>query len=185
MDVVVVGKHTEVDAALRDLTKEKLNRLTKYANDVRRIDVDFCEEQTKRAGDSHSCEILVHVNHHLVKGTASAAEHPAALEKALDKVEMQMRKLHEKRVTSRTGTRARNARADNGEVLAPDEGDDSQKPIVKVKAFDLKPMTVDEAVLQMDLLGHDFFVFRVADNEKAAVLYKRKDGALGLIEVSG
>jgi putative sigma-54 modulation protein len=185
MDVVVVGKHTEVDAALRELTKEKLGRLSKYATDVRRIDVDFCEEQTRRAGDSHSCEILVHVNHHLVKGTASATEHPAALEKALDKVERQMRKLHEKRVTSRTGTRARNARVENGAALPPDEGDDGEKPIVKVKQFDLKPMTVDEAALQMDLLGHDFFVFRVSENGRAGVLYKRKDGALGLIEVSG
>lgn len=185
MDVVVVGKHTEVDAALRELTKEKLSRLSKFANDVRRIDVDYCEEPTKRASDSHSCEILVHVNHHLVKGTASAAEHPAALEKALDKVEHQMRKLHEKRVTSRTGTRARNAGSDNGVALPPDEGEESEKPIVKVKQFDLKPMTVDEAALQMELLGHDFFVFRVSDNGKAGVLYKRKDGALGLIEVAG
>jgi putative sigma-54 modulation protein len=183
MDVVVVGKHTEVDAALRGLTIEKLERLTKYANDVRRIDVDFCEERTKRAGDSHSCEILVHVNHHLVKGTASAAEHPTALDKALDKVEHQMRKLHERRVSSRNGTRARTARA-GGEV-AEGGAEESEQLIVKTKQFEVKPMTVEEAALQMDLLGHDFFVFRVAENGRASVLYKRKDGALGLIEVSG
>ena len=185
MDVVVVGKHTEVDAALRELTKSKLEHLAKYANDIRRIDVDYCEEQTRRAEDSHSCEILVHVNHHLVKGTASAAEHAIALEKALDKVERQLRKLHERRVTSRTGTRARNARVDNGLAPAPDEGDDAGRPIVKVKQFEVKPMTVEEAALQMELLGHDFFVFRVSGNGRAGVLYKRKDGALGLIEVSG
>jgi putative sigma-54 modulation protein len=190
LDVVVVGKHTEVDAELRTLTQEKLDRISKYAADVRRIDVDFSEEQTQKAGDSHSCEILVHVNHHLVKGTASAAEHPLALDKALDKVEYQMRRLHEKRVRSRNGSRARGARVDsesNGEVAV--DTDDASSPdaptIVKVKQFEVKLMDPEEAALQMDLLGHDFFVFRSTENGRAAVLYKRRDGALGLIEVSG
>ena len=79
---------------------------------MRRIDVDFEEHPTRRAGDSHTCEILVHVNHHLVKGTAAAAEHPIALDLALDKVEHQMRRLHERRVDRRNGPRARRARVD-------------------------------------------------------------------------
>ncbi len=74
MDVVVFGKHAEVDPELRALTQEKLQRITKYANDVRRVDVDYDEHKTRKAEDSHTCEILVHVNHHLVKGTAAAVE---------------------------------------------------------------------------------------------------------------
>jgi putative sigma-54 modulation protein len=190
LDVVVVGKHTEVDAELRALTKEKLNRISKYANDVRRIDVDYCEEKTQKAGDSHSCEILVHVNHHLVKGTACAAEHPLALDKALDKVEHQMRRLHEKRVRSRNGSRARGARVDGDTdadvAVDTDDSSSSDTPtIVKVKQFEVKLMDPEEAALQMELLGHDFFVFMSTENGRAAVLYKRRDGALGLIEVSG
>ena len=110
MDLVVVGKHTEVDTALRALTQEKLQRIEKYASDVRRVDVDYAEHLTRKATDSHTCEILVHVNHHLVKGTATAAEHAIALDLAVDKVEHQMRRLHERRVRRRNGTRARSAR---------------------------------------------------------------------------
>ena len=110
MDVVVVGKHTEIDAALRALTVERVQRITKFANDVRRVDVDYEQLPTRRAEDSHACEILVHVRQHLVKGTAAATEHVIALERALDKVEEQMRRLHERRVGRRNGTRARGAR---------------------------------------------------------------------------
>ena len=76
VDVVVVGKHVRSRSRLRAVTLEKLERIDKYANDVRRVDVDYGEHQTPTAaGDSHTCEILVHLNHHLVKGTAAAAEH--------------------------------------------------------------------------------------------------------------
>jgi ribosomal subunit interface protein len=187
LDVVVFGNHVEVDPELRALTEEKLQRINKYASDVRRIDVDYGEHQTRKAGDSHTCEILVHVNHHLVKGTAAATEHELALERALDKVEHQMRKLHERRVDRRNGTRAR-ASAHNGNGSgAPDleDADEDASPIVKTKQFAVKPMDVEEAALQMELLAHDFFLFRNSESGNAAVLYKRKDGALGLIEVTG
>ncbi len=187
MDLVVVGKHTEVDNTLRALTQEKLTRITKYANDVRRVDVDYAEHPTRKVDDSHTCEILVHVNHHLVKGTAAAAEHAVALDLALDKVEHQMRRLHERRVHRRNSARARGVRSDDdASNAAADTIDEPAEPtIVKIKQFEVKPMTAQEAALQMDLLGHDFFVFRSTDNGRAAVLYRRRDGALGLIEVSG
>jgi putative sigma-54 modulation protein len=196
MDLVVVGKHTEVDTALRALTKEKIDRLSKFAPDVRRVDVDYGEHRTRRVDDSHTCEILVHVNHHLVKGTAAAAEHAVALDLALDKVERQLRRLHERRVRRRNGARARSVRNENLPVGTPGEhaeheGGDGERPdresptIVKTKRFAVKPMDPEEAALQMELLGHDFFVFRSTENGRAAVLYRRRDGALGLIEVSG
>jgi putative sigma-54 modulation protein len=190
MDLVVVGKHTEVDTALRALTQEKLQRIEKYASDVRRVDVDYAEHLTRKATDSHTCEILVHVNHHLVKGTATAAEHAIALDLAVEKVEHQMRRLHERRVRRRNGTRARNARvgddAGAGAGAGVDTADEEPEPsIVKIKQIEVKPMHTEEAALQMELLGHDFFVFRSTDNGRAAVLYRRRDGAFGLIEVSG
>jgi putative sigma-54 modulation protein len=182
MDVVVVGKHTEMDAQLRTVTEEKVQRIAKFANDVRRIDVEYGEHATRRAGDSHTCEILVHLNQHLVKATAAAAEHPAALDVALDKVERQMRKLHERRVHRRNGSR--NHKVDD---VAEDvsESADTEPAIVKMKQFAVKPMPPEEAALQMDLLGHDFFLFRSTESGNAAVVYRRRDGAVGLIEVTG
>ena len=196
MDVVVFGKHVEVDPALRAVTLEKLERIGKFANDVRRIDVDYGVHQTRRAGDSCTCEILVHLKHHLVKGTASAVEHVMALDLALDKVEHQMRRLHERRV--RRGNRARGRRRPrrrrrSASPTTPDELDGSTatrrrrpgRSIVKTKQFAVKPMHPEEAALQMELLGHDFFLFRNTESDNAAVLYRRRDGALGLIEVTG
>jgi ribosomal subunit interface protein len=196
MDVVVVGKRTEVDPALRALTVEKVQRVAKFATDVRRIDVDFEHNPTRRADDSHACEILVHVRQHLVKGTAAGAEHVIALERALDKVEEQMRRLHGRRVERRNGSRASRARnAAPPATLKPMEpappaapsadGHAKAEPVVvKSKQFDVRPMGVEEAALQMDLLGHDFYLFTLAESGRAAVVYRRHDGELGLIEAS-
>lgn len=193
MDVVVVGKHTEIDPALRALTVEKVQRVAKFASDVRRVDVDYEQHPTRRAEDSHSCEILVHVRQHLVKGTAAATEHVIALERTLDKVEEQMRRLHERRVGRRNGSRARGARAAAAATTTipgtadADDGDGAGagRLVVKSKQFDVKPMSVEEAVLQMQLLGHDFFLFTIADSGRAGVVYRRRDGKLGLIEANG
>ncbi|HTL84211.1 MAG TPA: ribosome-associated translation inhibitor RaiA [Acidimicrobiia bacterium] len=203
MDVVVVGKHTDVDSALRALTVEKVERVAKFASDVRRVDVDYAQHPTRRAEDSHACEILVHVRQHLVKGSAAGAEHVIALERALDKVEEQMRRLHGRRVGSRNGSRARTARdaaaaaaatsttnieaASNPGDPATNGAADSRagKPlVVKSKQFDVRPMGVEEAALQMELLGHDFYLFTLAESGCAAVVYRRHDGELGLIEAS-
>ena len=184
MDVVVFGKHVEVSPPLRAHTLEKLDRLTKYASDVRRIEVDYDEHPTRRAADSCTCEILVHLNKHLVKGHASSSDQLAALDMALDKVEHQMRRLHERRVQRRNGHRGA-ARANGAEGPAPDAEGDDELEVVKIKQFTVKPMDTEEAGLQMDLLGHDFFLFTNVETGRAAVLYRRRDGKLGLIEAAG
>jgi len=193
---VVVGKHTEIDTALRALTVEKVERVTKFASDVRRVDVDYEQHPTRRAEDSHACEILVHVRQHLVKGSAAGTEHVIALERALDKVEEQMRRLHGRRVGRRNGSRARSASAaaaaapitavesDPDDAGAATDGDGGGRIVVKSKQVDVKPMGVEEAALQMELLGHDFFLFTLADSGRCAVVYRRRDGRLGLIEAS-
>lgn len=190
MDVVVFGKHAEIESGLRDVTNEKLGRIGKYAGDVRRIDVDYSESSTRRADDSHTCEILVHLSQHLVKARASAAEHVVALDLALDKIEQQMRRLHERRVRRRSSARVRNgangASADAGPDLELDtESGDELLAVVKIKQISVKPMDPEEAALQMELLGHDFFLFTRTDSGRAAVLYRRRDGNLGLIEATG
>jgi len=210
VDVVVFGKHVEVDAALKAVTQEKIDRISKYANDVRRVDVDYGLHQTRRAGDRCTCEILVHLPHHLVKGTAAAVEHAMALDLALEKVEHQMRRLHERRVRRGSRARGKPVRVDgaatalgaadaavdldglaavdfdfDGDVDGDADADASIPKIVKSKQFAVKPMRAEEAALQMELLGHDFFLFRNVESNNAAALYRRRDGALGLIEVTG
>ncbi|MGQ0825196.1 MAG: ribosome hibernation-promoting factor, HPF/YfiA family [Actinomycetota bacterium] len=193
MDVVVFGKHVEVPPDLRAHTRDKLERISKYAGDVRRVDVDYDEHATRKAADSHSCEILVHLNKHLVKGHACAADHYAALDLALEKVAEQMRRMHERRVHRRNNSKAArvNGASSNGvpkvDDLDADRDDEGEQVtvIVKTKQFAVKPMAAEEAALQMELLGHDFFLFTSTETGRAAVLYRRRDGNLGMIEASG
>lgn len=99
MDVVVVGRHTEVSAALRAATEEKVSHLARFASDIRRVEVDFDETGNHRVSEPHSCEILVHLTGQLVKGQGAAIDAQAALDAAIEKVEHQMRRLHGRRST--------------------------------------------------------------------------------------
>jgi putative sigma-54 modulation protein len=191
VDVVVFGKHVEITAPLRELTLEKLTRLDRFANDLRRIEVEFSEIKNRRVAAAQTCEILVHLTGHLVKGQAAAGDHQSALDLALEKVAHQMRRLHDRRITRRASRRdggpgrASTNGADAPEATAALGEGDGEPSIVKTKQFAVKPMDPQEAALQMELLGHDFFLFTSAENGRAAVIYRRRDGHLGLIEASG
>lgn len=200
MEVVVFGKHVAVSAGLREFTEQKIRRIEKYASDVRRVEVDFSEIPNPRVADSQICEILVHLKGQLVKAKSEATDHHAALDTALDKVEHQMRRLHDRRTkrpaSRRDGGRGRAARVgaasavpseEDGErsrIESPAASGDRYSPpvIVKTKQFTVKPMVPEEAALQMEMLGHDFFLFTSASSGRAAVVYRRRDGNLGLIE---
>jgi putative sigma-54 modulation protein len=99
----------------------------------------------------------------------------AALDLAVDRFEKQLRRLRDRMVQ-----RSRQPRQDKSDT--PATGDQIEPEIVRVKQFQLKPMTPEEAILQLDMLGHEFFYFRNADTDLDSVLYRRRDGAYGLIE---
>lgn len=195
MEVVVVGKRIEVPAALRATSIEKVERLGRFADDIRRIEVDFSHSRNRRVGDTETCEILVHLKGHLVKGHASSAQREAALDLALEKVEHQLRRLHDRRVSRKAsrrdggpghaalGVNGKPASEERSEVAPPATSDDAI--IVKTKQFAVKPMDPEEAALQMDLLGHNFFLFTSSETGRAAVVYRRHDGHFGLIETLG
>jgi len=187
MDVVIRGKNVKVSKSLRTAAEEHLAKLDRYANGFARAEVDFSEERNPRISDNQKCEVLVHVKGHLLKAHASASEPFAALYAVCDKVEHQVKRLKDKRVARHHPRRVRSHRVE----LPPleDEEEDQQDAqtarIVKTKEFTIKPMTSEEAVLQMDLLGHDFFLFMNSDNGRASVIYRRNDGNFGLIEAAG
>ena len=187
MDVVIRGKNVKVSKTLRTAAEEHLAKLDRYANGFARAEVDFSEERNPRISDSQRCEVLVHVKGHLLKAHASAPEPFAALYAVCDKVEHQVKRLKDKRVARTHPKRVRTQRI---EVPAFDDDDEDAEEqqtarIVKTKEFTIKPMTAEEAVLQMDLLGHDFFLFTSSESGRAAVIYRRNDGNFGLIETAG
>ncbi len=193
MDIVVRGKNVDVSPRLRKLAREKLTKISRFTHDAGRVEVDFSELRNRRVAANQVCDVIVHLKRNFVKAHASASEPAAALDLVIDKVEHQVARIKEKRVTrSHAGRRQRGA-TDAGGARSPEaasdgDNEDDDLPadrIVKTKRFTMKPMGPEEAALQMELLGHDFFLFTNAENGHAAVIYRRRDGNLGLIETSG
>jgi len=187
MDVVIRGKNVKVSEPLRTAAQEHLAKLDRYANGFARAEVDFSEERNPRIAENQKCEVLVHVKGHLLKAHASATEPFAALSAVCDKVEHQVKRLKDKRVARSHPRRIRTQRIEMPALEGDEETAEEPQParIVKTKEFTIKPMTAEEAVLQMDLLGHDFFLFTNSDNGRPSVLYRRNDGNFGLIEAAG
>jgi putative sigma-54 modulation protein len=195
MDIVVRGKNVDVPPRLRKLAREKVRKISRFTHDAGRVEVDFSELRNRRVSDNQVCVVIVHLKRNFVKAHAAASEPAAALDLVLAKVEHQVARIKEKRVSRTHAPRRSRAASGDGDVLsAPagnievDEDDDDDgilNRIVKTKRLTMKPMGPEEAALQMELLGHDFFLFTNAENGHAAVLYRRRDGNLGLIETTG
>lgn len=190
MEILVRGKNVDVEPRVRTLAEEKVAKLPRFARDIDRVEVEFGQIRNPRVADSETCEITVHLKRHVLKAHAAAPEQNAALDAALDKAAHQVTRLHDKRVQRshrRPPSAARMpaawsppaAASTNGRT-APEEVEEAR--IVRKKQLVSEPMSVDDASLQMDLLGHDFFLFTNVENGRAAVLYRRHDGHLGLIE---
>jgi putative sigma-54 modulation protein len=185
MDIVVRGKNRTVPARLQAITREKVGKIARFTHDAGRVEVDFSEVHTARVSERQLCEITVHLKRRFLKAHAAAAEPDTALDLALAKVEHQVARLKDKRV-SRSHPRRGNGTAHSVVALEADADDDEELDasprIVKTKRFAAKPMDPEEAALQMELLGHSFFLFTNTETGHAALLYRRNDGNLGLIE---
>jgi len=195
MDIVVRGKNRPVSSRLDAVAREKVSRIAKFTHDAGRVEVDFAEQQHRRASESQLCEITVHLKKHFVKAHACAPEPEAALDLAVDKVGHQVARIKEKRVSRSHPRRRDNGNGNGNGVVDDDALDDGilelveeehvDARIVRTKQFTAKPMDPGEAALQLQLLGHDFYLFTNSETGRAAVLYRRHDGDLGLIETSG
>ncbi len=187
MEILIRSKHVEVSPQLKQLTEEKLAKVQRLTHDATRIEVEFSEERNPRISENEKCEVTLHLKHQVLKAHAYAADQTAALDLTVDKLEHQAAKLKDKRVTRRR-RQPHGLPADimaNGAASVEEEEDDSGPKIVRTKRFSVKPMDVEEAALQMELLSHDFYLFTNSQNNRASVIYRRHDGHLGIIEASG
>ena len=187
MDITIQGRNVEVSDSLRAAVDEKLSRLVRFLDGMERAEVRFHEERNPRIAEKEVCEVTMHGHGHVVRARASAGDTFAAVDRVVDKLEHRIEKLKGK-LLGRSHPRRHGA--DNGNQpagdlalsLAESDDDDGRPRIVRTKQFAIKPMTPEEAALQMELLSHDFFLFTNADTNAAAVVYRRKDGHIGLID---
>jgi putative sigma-54 modulation protein len=194
VEITVSARHTEVSPALRAAVEEKIGRLSRYLEGMDRADVHFTQERNPRISDKEVCEVTLEGHGHHVRCKVAAPDGFAAIDAAVSKLEHQLHKLKTKVQRRQRGGPSRTAidgaaPAATGTALLDEAGDEGdvvdELRIVKTKKHALKPMTAEEAVLQLDLVDHDFFLFTNADTGRAAVLYRRRDGDLGLIDDAG
>jgi ribosome hibernation promoting factor len=186
VEITIQGRNVEVSDSLRDAVDDKLSRLVRFLEGMERAEVRFLEERNPRIAEKEVCEVTMHGHGHVVRARAAATDTFAAVDRVVDKLEHRIEKLKGK-LNGRSHPRRHgsdSAAAANGvlfDALETDAEDDHPR-IVRTKQFAIKPMTPEEAALQMELLSHDFFLFTNADTSTAAVVYRRKDGHIGLID---
>jgi putative sigma-54 modulation protein len=178
MRLQVKGKNVEVSDAIRAYAQEKLAKLDRQLTDDPRVELELAVERNPSIADAHVAEATVFTRGPVLRARESSQDMKASIDQLVDKLERQVTRYREKRQRGRGGRAGHDGAADAIPVVAGE----SDPVIVKTKQFSVNPMTPEEAVLQLELVGHDFFVFRNADSSEINVVYRRRDGDFGLIE---
>ncbi len=180
MRLQVKGKNVEVSEAIRTYAEAKLGRLERHLAEPTRVELELAVERNPSIADNHVAEATIWTKGPVLRATEASTDMRASIDLLTDKLERQVRKYREKR-------RRRGHRDGNGhgiETGAHTPADEEGEPvIVKTKQFSMHPMSAEEAIEQLELVGHDFFVFRNESGE-INVVYRRNDGDYGLIEPS-
>jgi putative sigma-54 modulation protein len=176
MEVRVHTRNTTLDDEVRSLAVEKLGHAARvFEHKVGDVDVELSQEHNPRvSGEKFRLEVTASAAGHVIRVVSSAATPEAAVDSAVDRFNQQLKKLKERLI-------GRNRRHETRPDALAEKAEPSNE-IVRIKQFVMKPMTVEEASLQMELLGHDFFFFNNAASSLQSVMYRRRDGHLGLIE---
>jgi len=171
MNIIVTGRHLEVTPALKKYAEEKIKKFNRYLSNISEAIVTLSIEKYR-----HKVEVLLKVNGFLIQAEGITGEIYSSIDEVVEKLERQVKRYKEKLVSHRKNEGKAGSTPLSG---APKE---ETGRIIKNKKFELKPMSPDEAVMQMELLDKDFFVFTNDNSGNINVLYRRKDGNFGLIE---
>ncbi len=176
MEITVHGRSVDISERQRQEIESKVEHATRvFDQAVDRVDVELSEASNPRRAEHRArVELTTSVSGHVLRIEAAAATFEAALDDGTDRLTRQIRRLKERLIDR--------GRRNDGPPPPPERVETNE--IVRVKQFVMKPMTTEEATLQMEMLGHSFFFFQNADTDRPSVLYRRRDGNLGLIEPS-
>lgn len=173
MIITISGKNIEVSDYLEELINKKVNKLDKYFPEDTQAHVTLSVERNR-----HIVEVTIPYAGGIIRGEETSGDMYASVDNVLSKLEKQIMRH---RTKLEKNLRAEAFAAHEASYAVDDEEEEEHK-VVRVKRFAIKPMDVEEAVLQMELLGHSFYVFENAEDGEVNVLYQRKDGNYGLIE---
>jgi len=175
----VKGRNLEVSDSIRSYAEQKLAKLDSQLADATMVELELRVEKNPSISANQVAEATVYTKGPTLRAREATKDMRASIDQLTDKLVRQVRHYRDKR--SRRGSRNTNNHAPSEEGM-PAMADELDQQIVKTKQFPVKPMTAEEAVLQLELIGHDFFVFRNAESGEVNVVYRRKDSGYGLIE---
>lgn len=203
MDVVVSGRHLEVSDKFREVVSEKLDKLERYDPKLQRVDVEVSKESNPRLAErAYRVELTCRGRGPVIRAEASAEEKHAALDAAMDKLEGRLRRWADRRADHRRRDARRIvAEADASLVSAtppvqPDTAFEVAEPgaattiaadgpmVVREKEHDAMPMTLDQALYEMELVGHDFFLYADKESGRPSVVYRRRGYDYGVIHLN-
>ncbi|ACO46686.1 ribosome-associated translation inhibitor RaiA [Deinococcus deserti] len=178
------GRNVEVSDAMRDYVQEKLTRLDRYNDQITDARVTLTVRDVRDAGRRNRVEVQLNVPNGIIRAEEHHSDMYAAIDKASDVLERQLRKFKTRYMKQRHETVPQPgpgpAEADVNAGL--DDVSEFMPEIVRQKRFDMRPMSPEDAVTQMEALGHDFYVFMNMGSNACGVVYRRRDGHYGLIE---
>jgi putative sigma-54 modulation protein len=192
MQLQVSGRNLDITAPIREYAERKLARIERHLTEDTRVDLELAIERNRSISANQHAELTVWTRGPVLRAHEYAEDMYAAIDLAVDKLDRQVRRYRERRRHWRPHHQARDIEAllpladdDEGASLTTGNGGEPELPIptiVKTKRFNMKPMHPDEAALQLELVGHEFYVFLNAESDAVAVIYRRRDGNLGVIE---
>jgi putative sigma-54 modulation protein len=176
MQFQVKSRNVEVSETIKTYAEEKLRKLERQLDDPR-VELELAVEKNPSIAENQVAEATIWTKGPVLRAREASGDMRASIDQLVEKLDRQVKRY-------RTRTRDRRRRAARANDLAAEtvQTDDDTPEIVKTKRFALNPLSAEEAVLQLELVGHDFFVFRNAADEAVNVVYRRRDGGYGLIE---
>ena len=174
MEIIIHGDKIKITDAMKDYLKEKLAKLEKYLENSDNVRANVMVKVKNR---EQTVEITIPLKSFILRSEETKEDYYAAVDKTLDKLERQIRKNKTKLMSKHN----KNVQEFNFSEIETAEEKNTSK-IVKRKTIEVKPMNEEEAILQMELLGHEFYMYKDEETGLPAVVYKRKDGNYGIIE---
>ncbi len=180
MNINVTFRHMETTEALKQYAIDKVSKIKKYIDAPIEVHVVLSVEKFR-----HIAEVSFTINGFVVKGQEETEDMYAAIDMVMDKIERQVRRYKDRLKRKRGAGSAEEKMRVKMNVVAVDHDQAETTPqVIKSTNFSIKPMDIDEAIMQMNLIDNDFLVFRNDSSNEVNVIYRRKDGNYGLIEPS-
>ena len=174
MEIIIRGDKIKVTDSMKEYIEEKIGKVNKY---IENSDNYRATVVVKEKGHLQIVEVTIPLKSFILRSEESQDDFYAAVDKTIDKLERQIRKNKTKIMTKQAKT------YDFSFASIPEyEEEDEPSSVIKRKKVEVKPMDEEEAIIQMELLNHQFYMYKDSDTDKYAVVYKRKDGGYGVIE---